>query len=122
MKTIPQARRYWLRSTRATPAHPPNLGHTWHVQPGFLPTPVCIVLAAVKLSHLTQPRQKELARIGGPLKEELVNEALAALAAMDDEVFEFFELVQMALHLGVAPAGVLAHVTAAKTEVGAFHL
>jgi hypothetical protein len=38
---------------------------------------------------------------------------------MHDQVFELFQLVQVPFDLGVAPAGKLANVTAAKVSIAA---
>jgi hypothetical protein len=41
---------------------------------------------------------------------------------MHDQVFEFFEPMQMGFQLCVAPAGMSAHVPAAKTKIIPLHL
>jgi hypothetical protein len=72
--------------------------------------------------NVDQAGKKRLAGIGGRLEVKLIDEALAPSATMHDQIFEFFELVQMALQLGITPSGVLAHVTTAESNVSAFHL
>ena len=85
----------------------------------FRPVPLSVVVVGLDID---QAGKERLAGIGGRLEVKLVHEALAAPATMNDQIFEFFELVQMALQLGITPSGVLAHVTAAKEKIAALDL
>ena len=52
-----------------------------------------------------------------PTRFTFVHETLAPAAVMHDQVFHLLQAVQMDLQLRGAPAGVLAHVAAAKTKI-----
>ena len=63
------------------------------------------------------PRRKAPPAFALALVEQLVDEALAAPAAVHQQVLELLEPVQMALELGVAPAAVGPHLPPAETVV-----
>ena len=67
--------------------HPPDMGPTW-------------------------PRLLRL----GPRPVQFVDVGLAPSAVMHDQIFQLFQAVQMRFRLRVAPAGMGAHVAAAKEK------
>ena len=79
---------YWRFLTRTTPRHPPNLGQT---SPGLLPLQPGLLSVVV----YSRPGNVGLASSAAALEEQLIDEALAAPAAMHDQIFEVFQPRQM---------------------------
>jgi hypothetical protein len=87
----------WRFLARTTPGHPPNLGQTW---PGLLtlgPGLLFVVSTAGEFFDLDQAGQHGLAAVALALEHQFIDEALAAPAVVDEEIFEFFEAMQMSL-------------------------
>lgn len=57
--------------------------------------------------------------IGGRVVEQFIDEALAAAAAMDEQIFECHEAIEVDAQLRLAPLSNLARVTAREVVLAA---
>ena len=69
-----------------------------------------------QLFHLDQAAQEWLAVFALAVVKQLVNEALASTAAMNEQVFELFQAREVQPQLCVAPAGELANMRGVRSD------
>ena len=101
---------------RFRPVHWPTGSRPVRVYPRLL---AVVTAAGPQLLHVDEAHEERLAVAPLALVEEFVDVALAALAAMHEQVFHLLKAGQVQLELRVAPARRLPHVAAAEAEVTA---
>ena len=108
------ARKHW-RPTLPRP--PPDIPPTWG-RPGadFSPFSPDFFSSYVNFGHIDQARPAPASNRRRRLEQQLVNETLAAAAAMRQQILQLFQTMQMHFQLRIAPARVRAHVAAARSE------
>src|ERR1700683_2567538 len=97
--------------------HGCSLGATWLLQVRISMLLLSVVGASQALG-IDESHEEGLAVLAFTVIEELVHEALAATAAMHEDILQLLELVHVHLHLEVGPSRVFAHVAAAEAIVG----
>ena len=116
-------RTHWRFFTPPTHRHRADLGPTWPVASRLLTPDVFVSYRKVRSFSISiRPGRNGWLWSSAGSSNQLVNEALAAPAAMHDQIFEFLQPVQMPLDLRVSPARVLAHVAAREAELVALDL
>ena len=90
-------RQYWRILHPHHPPTPPELGADLAPTSRLLPGLLFVVGAAGEFFHIDQAGQHGSAAVALALEHQFVDEALAAPAVMHQQIFEFFEAMQMRL-------------------------
>ena len=79
-------------------------------------------LLCAEFFHVEEPRDEAPAVLARAVVNEFINETLAVLGAVREEIFQLDQARQMNVQLRVAPTHNLAHPTAREAAIAALHL
>ena len=113
-----------------TPRHPTDWGPTTPRPVALLPRPVFVVGGGLRVdcrtvgqcARIQQTKEEPSAILASPVVEQLVKKSLhVAGVPVHGQIFHIRQAAQMDFELGIAPAGPLPHIPAAKKKTARFH-